>query len=104
MDRAVVEADSRAVGKAFVAQPADEWSLPGMDANVDLERSRLSETLPALATAVGLLPCVGPLVGPDTSEVREPPAAEAAGIRPFTCVNPPMNLQSPRLAETLPAI
>lgn len=104
MNRAVVEADPRAVGKAFVAQAADERPLPCVDANVNLERSGLGETLPALATAVGLLPRVSPLVGPDTSEVRKPPATEATGIWPFTCVNPPMNLQSTRLAETLPAL
>lgn len=71
---------------------------------MDLQSSRLGETLPALAAAVGLFSSVGPLVGPDPCEMGEPSAAKSTGVRPFPCVNPPVNLQSPRLAEALTAV
>lgn len=43
-------------------------------------------------------------MGPDPSQVWKPPAAEPAGIRPFSCVDAPVDLQSAGLAETLPAV
>lgn len=43
-------------------------------------------------------------MSPDPRQVGKPPAAKSTGIWPFTGVNPPVDLQSPRLAETLPAV
>lgn len=78
MDRAVVEADPGAVGKALLAKSAGEGPLSRVDAHVNLQGSRLGETFAALATAVGLLSCVGPLMGPDPRQVGKPPAAKPA--------------------------
>lgn len=43
-------------------------------------------------------------MGPDPCKMGKPPATKSTGIRPFACVNPPVDLQSPRLAKTLPAV
>ena len=104
MDCAVVEADPGAVGEAFPAEAADKGPLSCVDAGVDLQSTRLGETFPTLAAAVGFLSRVGPLMGPDPGQVRKPPAAEAAGVRPLSRVNAPVDLQGPGLAETLPAV
>jgi len=104
VDRAAVEADPGAVGEAFLTIAADEGPLSRVDARMNLKRPRLGEAFPTLVTAVGLLSCVGPLVGPDPRQMGEPPAAKSTGIWPFPRVNPPVDLQSPRLAKTLPAV
>lgn len=57
-----------------------------------------------MAAAVGLLPRVDSLVGPDACQIGEPPIAEAACIRPFTRVGPPVDFQGPRLTEAFPAV
>lgn len=44
------------------------------------------------------------LVRPHARQVREAPAAEPAGVRPLTCVDAPVDLERPRLAETLTAV
>lgn len=45
-----------------------------------------------------------PLVCPHARQVREAPATEPAGIRPLARVDAPVDLERPRLAETLAAV
>lgn len=102
---AVVEADARLGGEAFPTDAADKRPFSSVDTvGVDLQRSRLGEAFPALAAVVGLLSRVDPLVRPDSRQMRKRAAAEVTRVRPFTCVNAPVDLQRPRLAEALAAV
>lgn len=102
---AVVEADARRVGEAFPTDAADKRSFSSVDTvGVDLQRPRLGEAFPTLAAVVGLLSCVDPLMCPDSRQMRKCPAAEFTRIRPFACVDAPVDLQRPRLAEALAAV
>lgn len=102
---AVVEAHARLVGEAFPTDAADKRPFSSVDTvGVDLQRSRLGEAFATLAAVVGLLSRVDPLMCPDSRQVRKCPAAEFTRIRPFACVNAPVDLQRPRLAEALTAV
>lgn len=105
MGGAVVEADARLGREAFPTDAADKRPFSSVDTvGVDLQRPRLGEAFPALAAVVGLLSRVDPLVRPDRRQVRKRAVAELAGVRPFTCVNAPVDLQRPRLAKALAAV
>lgn len=102
---AVVEADARLVGEALPTDAADKRPFSSVDTvGVDLQRSRLGEAFPTLAAVVGLLSRVDPLMRADSRQMRKCPAAEFTRIRPFACVNAPVDLQRPRLAEALAAV
>lgn len=75
MNRAMMKADAGAVGKALPTEATHERSLPGVDASVDLQSSRLSEALSTLTADVRFLTSVNALMSSHPSQVRESPPA-----------------------------